>query len=1007
MRVAAPWCRYFRLAYLNTCDRPTLNIIRHARWLAAIALLAGSAICPSGIAAQSTATGIIRGVVTDSKAALLTDVFITLRDSTGVARSTPAGRAESFSFELLPPGDYTVRFEMVGYVPREISGISVRPGRAVEMKVTLAVATDPNAPVMRDTMRASVSRVGDPGSSEWLTTSIVHGTPTWSKISNEIARLSSSIDATGAGEGLPAYFSSVVLDGFPLRTVVHPLMREATTFSNATTFAGVRFAEIVTARPDAEWSGGAAPVLGMYSWPGALKGEGAVSASYGGSAISKPGYYDAGSLSYSDIRGAFAMRGMALNDSAGFSAGLSVRRTDVPVGPLSTTAGAAAFASALTAASNVDGARLANPSVAKYDAISGFAHLDWRVAPKHSIVATLQGADVPQSTFRDDVRLDIPESSGFDLFGGVTLHSRINPKLLNSAQVSVTSSKRETLAGTGLNTLASDGSSFGSANGAVSADEMSLRAFDAIERIGARHSLKVGGEVALSNYKYAYRPDAGSSFVFGSVDAVDGAIGYYTRTTGSAPAATWSAPKFGIFVQDSWRNGEGLEVVVGVRADNEQMTSATVASDTKFRSLTGVESGTAPTSAWRLSPRLGVRWDVKNEHAWLVNAAATVVQDRVDPVLVNNWIVDNGNADVERTSGALTGFPDGDPAATVSASRLTLFSPGFRGPQTTHVSGGLSRDLGGDMILQLSAAYRDTKFLPRVSDLNLFPAAAFRDPFGRAVFGSLEQFGSLIAAKPGANRRFPEYDEVSAIQSDGRSQYTAVTARVVRSADIGMSLLASYTLSRTMDNAPGLEMQGYGSAFANVLATGGEDWTDGRSDLDVPQRAVAAIGYRMTNGLSAGLLYRRESGRPFTPGFRAGTDMNGDGEFGNDPAFVSGSITGTDAAIAAWPCLASQLGHFAERNACRGAAVQALDVRLGYSATMGGVKPTFAVEVFDALGADRKRPDSALYLVDSEAALAVSGTTVTVPLMLNPNFGQPVAQARIGRRVRISVSLNW
>jgi hypothetical protein len=679
----------------------------------------------------------------------------------------------------------------------------------------------------------------------------------------------------------------------------------------------------------------------------------------------------------------------------------------VPVGALSTTAGASAFGTAVNGASGADASRLATPSIAKYDAISGFAHLDWRVAPKHTIVATVQGGNVPQSTFRDDVRLDIPEASGFDIFGGVTLHSRINPKLVNAAQISVTSSSRETLAGTGRFTLASDGSSFGSADNAVTADEMSVRAFDAIERIGARHSMKFGAEVALSSYKYGYRPGAGAAFLFGSTDGVDARTGYFARTSGSAPASTWSAPRFGVFAQDAWRNGEGLEVVVGVRGDYENVTSATVSSDTKFRSLTGLESGAAPKSAWRLSPRLGVHWDVKNEHAWLVNAAATVAQDRVDPVLVNNWIVDNGNADVDRTSGALTGWPDGEPAATVSAPRLTLFGADFRGPQTTHVAGGLSRSVGRDAILQLSAAFRDTKYLPRTSDLNLFPASAFRDPYGRAVFGSLEQFGSLIDAKPGANRRFPEYDEVSAIESDGRSRYTGVTARFVKSANTGVSLLASYTVSRTTDNVPGLEMQGYGSAFADVLSSSGEDWTDGTSDLDVPQRAVVALGYRMDNGLSAGLLYRRQSGRPFTPGFRQGTDMNGDGVFGNDPAFVTGSITGTDAAVAAWPCLSSQLGHFAERNACRGAAVQSLDVRAGYSTKLGGLNPTFAVEVFDALGADRKIPDSALYLVDPDAELTVSGTTVTVPLMLNPNFGQPVAQPRIGRRMRISVSLNW
>ena len=52
--------------------------------------------------------------------------------------------------------------------------------------------------------------------------------------------------------------------------------------------------------------------------------------------------------------------------------------------------------------------------------------------------------------------------------------------------------------------------------------------------------------------------------------------------------------------------------------------------------------------------------------------------------------------------------------------------------------------------------------------LNLPVNATGADQYGRPLYGALRQVGSLVAAVPGSNRRFGEFDAVNAI--DGGHQ---------------------------------------------------------------------------------------------------------------------------------------------------------------------------------------------------------------------------------------------
>jgi hypothetical protein len=151
-------------------------------------------------------------------------------------------------------------------------------------------------------------------------------------------------------------------------------------------------------------------------------------------------------------------------------------------------------------------------------------------------------------------------------------------------------------------------------------------------------------------------------------------------------------------------------------------------------------------------------------------------------------------------------------------------------------------------------------------------------------------------------------------------------------------------------------------------------------------------------------FYRYRSGRPFTPGLRDGVDANADGSARNDPAFVDGTLPGMADLLAAWSCLAEQNGRFVERNSCRAPGVHTLDARLAVFPSLR-VPVSLVVDALNVLDADPADVDRALYLLDPVAPLVVDPASgaVAVPLLVNPQFGEPVRRWAEGRRVRVGL----
>ena len=129
--------------------------------------------------------------------------------------------------------------------------------------------------------------------------------------------------------------------------------------------------------------------------------------------------------------------------------------------------------------------------------------------------------------------------------------------------------------------------------------------------------------------------------------------------------------------------------------------------------------------------------------------------------------------------------------------------------------------------------------------------------------------------------------------------------------------------------------------------------------------------------------------------------------FSDDVAFVpsDGSV---DPLTADWSCLTDQVGMFAARNSCRRPSVHTVNARLQFTiARFGGRSASLTLDAFNLLESQDGVVDEALFLVDPSGTITTSpdGTTVTIPTVVNPNFGDVVYPSTRGRMLRIGVRI--
>src|SRR6266545_1673069 len=124
---------------IMTCG--TRFLARLSSLVVGAALVLFGSPAPLGAQGQAT-TGIIRGVVTDPNGAPVANATVILHEGqTNFTRTLTTDAAGNFTGTLLPLGTYDVTARSVGYAEVKRTGIALRVGETVDLRLPLAAVT--------------------------------------------------------------------------------------------------------------------------------------------------------------------------------------------------------------------------------------------------------------------------------------------------------------------------------------------------------------------------------------------------------------------------------------------------------------------------------------------------------------------------------------------------------------------------------------------------------------------------------------------------------------------------------------------------------------------------------------------------------------------------------------------------------------------------------------------------------------------------------------------------
>jgi hypothetical protein len=984
------------------------------------ALVAGLGALAGPLWSQSvTAAAIEVAVVTETGEPVVGAIATLVERATGVSRTGETGEGGAIAFALVPAGGYDLRAEQIGFRPVHVTGVSVGPGDRLSLRVVLAAEAPPVNSVDTVAHRGAGGPAEPDAAHAYGRFGVRRLAASASSGINGLMALATVADEALRAEGLPGRLSAIAVDGLPFALTGHPDLPPVPGLDGAFPLLGLDAAALLTEPLDLEWNDFAGGVLHLRSVRGARSVQVEALGDWSPSSLSRSNVFDPTVQSLSSWRGGLVIRGTAIRDTAHFALGGGAERHWIAQPRAWEPTGDDSQLSANVAARGGSLAPYLAPRYVREERSGGFGSFDWQLGPNHRLRAWTSIARARRSEPAAwGIQALDPSGTGVeatDALAALTLASRFAGALSNELRVGFYRSERDYAGSGGAATFTASGAAFG-VDPTVPArflrTDVVVR--NALHLDAGAHRLKLGLAGTLSSHDRTYAYGRSGVFWFSDAAGLAQTRGFYLRADVTNPGVRFSLPQFGGLLQDRWTVTPGLDVITGIRYDVERVPMDRVVQNREWLEKTGLSNLDSMRAVARLSSRVGFRWRLGERGAWMLRGGIGVYYGRVDPAAFEELIGEAGRVTVRRGAGLLGAWP-GDPGATASevGKRLTLLQPDYEPPRSSKADFAISRKVGREGQISASVAYRHTDFLLRRADLNRLSGRAGTDQYGRPLYGTLVKEGSLVGAVPGSNRRFSEFELVSALNPDGYSDYWGVTLGLEQPVGRVLKLLAWYTYSRTRDNWLGGR---YGGPYAELSpfpdSLNGVDWADGRSDLDVPHRLVAGaelspLGPR---GFSLAALYRLRSGLPFTPGFAPGVDANADGSPTNDPAYVDDALAGVSDLIAAWPCLASQVGRFAERNSCREPDYRSLDLRLGLGPVWAGRQPVeLWMEALNVVEPEEAVRDLALYLVDASAALATDAGTgrVTVPMSANPRFGQPLAYRTAGRVVRLGVRVSF
>lgn len=569
------------------------------------------------------------------------------------------------------------------------------------------------------------------------------------------------------------------------------------------------------------------------------------------------------------------------------------------------------------------------------------------------------------------------------------------------------------------------------------------------------HSVTVGVQGTLFKVRNLYAQASAGVWTFGNLDSLEaGQANQYivgVPVTGDG-AVRFKAQNYSAYVQDMWNVTDRFNLTYGVRFDVPRFTDRPPTNDAVL-ALYGRNTADIPSGHIQYSPRIGFNWDVTGDqrnqlrggigsfvghpaYVWLGNAfqnsgltgvALLTCTARAGDVLpaFNSATVKNAPASCGSKTPALGG-------------EIDVLSPDLRFPQDARASLGFDHAIGDGLIATFEGLYSHAIYAPFYQNIALAGPQGV-DAHGRVMYGPQPSKPVLVDAAGGRNA---VYD----VTNQNKDRSYSLTAGLQRRFLTNWSGSVFYTFTNARD------VQSLTSSTAASNYAFGRRWSGDESstalstsDFDQPHRIVAQGTYSFRTKTDLSLTYIGSSGTPFD--YVNYSDMNGDGNYSNDPVYVpkdatdpneimfsdikSGSTVTHTAAeeatalndfINSTPCLKEARGTILKRNSCRAPWSNVMNVSVRQSLpTFHGQNVSVQLDVFNFLNLVNKNwgeqaftysDVTLLYggnvLVDKNGSLITKDANLTQPLYQFTPGAQPKFNfANIESNYQMQLSLRY
>jgi len=314
-------------------------------------------------------------------------------------------------------------------------------------------------------------------------------------------------------------------------------------------------------------------------------------------------------------------------------------------------------------------------------------------------------------------------------------------------------------------------------------------------RTRGKHLWKVGGTVNRVRLRADILDGFGGVYLFNSLpDFLSGAPDQFRQAFGN-PNVDFPVTSYGAFVQDHWSFTRQLTIDLGVRYDFERLPAGFHQDTNNF------------------SPRIGLAWSPSTK--WVFRAGYGIFFDRYVLANLARAIEKNGSQAFEQVvdgnaSTSLFAFARGGPlSAPAPAIAPSIFRPDPRmaTPHSQQASAGVEYLLAQNLTIRGDYLFVHGLKLPRTVNINLL-APVVLTLANAANLGvpnpTPQQIGRDVFTPA---RAIPQFNDIYQLQNSANSTYNGGSLTLSRRMNAELEFSASYTLSKTFDNASDYDEQ--------------------------------------------------------------------------------------------------------------------------------------------------------------------------------------------------------